>query len=303
MEKFRIAATGHSVNYLPEYLAKEFGYFEEENLSVDAIVPQPWTVVLDEIKDGSSQAALGGIWVPSMYRDRGHSYEPFAQLSARCPLVLVAREQDGPFEFVNVANRTVLMPGGNGSSPGIFFKFILSQAGINVDSVNFVQDLSGSMLAELFSGGMGDYLLIDPVSAARIVGGGNGYIASYLAEVGGPVPWSVYYADPASGPSHDAKVRFVRALDRAVQWLRGHDAEEISDFLVATYPSLSAEALVNHVNQLRTWGMWDTARIDRDSYDRWQQGIFEGHLVDAPIEYSSFVDSTVADDAGVGGVR
>ncbi|MCS4594585.1 ABC transporter substrate-binding protein [Brevibacterium sediminis] len=299
MEKFRIAATGHSVNYLPEYLGVEFGYFEEEGLSVDAIVPDPWTLVLDEINNGDSQAALGGIWVPSMYRDRGHVYEPFAQVSARCPLVLMAHAPDQEFDYMKTEGTTVLMPGSNGSSPGIFLKFVMTEAGVDVDAVNFVQDLSGAMLAELFSGGMGDYLLIDPVTATRLKRQGVAHIVTCLAESGGPVPWSVYYSDPTNGPSTDAKVGFVRALDRATQWLKAHEASELSGFLERTFPKANPADLVAHVDELRGWGMWETARINAESYARWQQGIADGHLIDKPLEYTAFVDGAIADRARI----
>lgn len=61
MQQFRVSATGHSVNYLPEYVARWQGFFAEEGLEVSATVPNPWDLVLADIGTGQAEAALGGI--------------------------------------------------------------------------------------------------------------------------------------------------------------------------------------------------------------------------------------------------
>ncbi len=88
MQSFHISATGHSVNYLQQYVATWQGFFAAEGLSVTASVPNPWDRVPDDLGCGKAQAALGGIWVPSMYFGRAQRYTPFAQVSNRAPLPL-----------------------------------------------------------------------------------------------------------------------------------------------------------------------------------------------------------------------
>ncbi len=50
-----------------------------------------WDGVLDALAQGEADMALGGIWVPSMYRDRVQSYTVFAQIANRSPLALIRR--------------------------------------------------------------------------------------------------------------------------------------------------------------------------------------------------------------------
>ena len=71
MQHFKISATGHSVNYLPEYVASWQGFFAAEGLAVSADVPNPWDLVLADLASGKANAALGGIWVPAMHFGRG----------------------------------------------------------------------------------------------------------------------------------------------------------------------------------------------------------------------------------------
>jgi len=91
MDHFHITATGHSLTYLPKYIAQRHGFCRAQHLEVAVSVPRPWELVLDELADGTADAALGGIWVPSMYFNRGQKYTVSAQVTNRAPLALVGR--------------------------------------------------------------------------------------------------------------------------------------------------------------------------------------------------------------------
>lgn len=155
MERFHISATGHSLNYLPEYIAQRHNLFAEQGLNVSVSVPSPWDLVLEELANKTASAALGGIWVPSMFRNRVKNYTAFAQVANRCPLAILKRGSATGFELFEVIGRTVLMKSCNGASVGLFVKMFLRKSGIDPNEVHFVQDLDGKMLANLFEGGMG----------------------------------------------------------------------------------------------------------------------------------------------------
>ncbi|OAA56733.1 hypothetical protein SPI_07740 [Niveomyces insectorum RCEF 264] len=106
-------------------------------------------------------AALGGIWVPSMYRNI-KKYTTFAQLANRCPLALVKRGNAEGFKLAEVTGKTVLLKSGNGAS--------------------------------LFLGDTGDYFFVDIVSARIMAQKNPGVsVAMKMATDGGNIPWSVYY--------------------------------------------------------------------------------------------------------------
>ncbi|TNB46240.1 ABC transporter substrate-binding protein [Martelella lutilitoris] len=291
MQTFHISATGHSLNYLPEYVAVDQGFFEEEGLRVTAEVPSPWDRVLDDIGSGKAEAALGGIWVPSMFHGRGKRYVPFAQVAARAPLAIVGRERPAEFEWAALAGRTIAMKGSNGASVGLFIKMLLRENGVDPRAVDFVQDLDGRMLTDLFTGGMGDYLVIDFPSAVTLETAGGGHVVQPLPVTGGNVPWSVYYSEgEPDDERRDTHARFVRALGRGMNWILDHEAEDYRDFLAATFPKFAPDLMVNLTNVYRANGMWTTPRIDSDAYRRWQTGICDGHLTDAPIPYATLID-------------
>lgn len=303
MPPFHVAATGHSLNYLPEYMAARLGFFAAEDIDYSASVPKPWDLVLSRLADGSAAAALGGIWVPSMYAGRGREYTAFAQVSNRCPLALVKRnpttQANGhtPFSLSEVVGRTVLMRSGNGASVGLFFKMLLREAGIDTASVDYVQDLEGAMLAELFQGGMGDYFLTDIISARAMASTNKGMSVAFEAVVdGGDIPWSVYYRETEgiTDEVRDVQRRFCVALTRAMEWLAAHEAEEFRDHLEALFPALPIDIVVQVADLYRENNMWTTPVVSQGGFERWQRGIADGRLTRGPFGYADIVDDRQA---------
>lgn len=297
MENIQVAATGHSLNYLPEYVALEMGFFQEVGIDETAIVPSPWDVVIDEIENSRSHYALGGIWVPTMFHHHGKQLVPFAQLSARCPMALVGRKQ-GDFEFKDLIGSTVLVPGGNGASPGMFLELLLNEHGIALESVKMARCLSGKQMKELFIGGLGDYLMIDPISALKIEDTTDNHIATHLSQSGGDIPWSVYYSTPNTmGADPQWQIKFTSALAKGMQYVIDHPAEELRPLLTKLFPANEIEALVQLVDHYRAWGMWTTPEVDKPSYQRWQKGIAAGNLTESPIPYEDLVNADIAESA------
>lgn len=302
MERFHVSATGHSLNYLPQYIAQRHGIFKENGLDVTVTVPKPWDLVLHELQAGTANVALGGIWVPSMYRDRLTSYTTFAQIANRSPLALVQRgraKADG-FEISELIGRTVLMKSGNGASVGLFFKMVLRENGIDPNSVSYVQDLDGVMLGELFHGGMGDYFVIDNVTA-RVMAEKDPNVSVVMEMVsgGGQIPWSVYYhqTKDTSPASLDAQVRFCVALKKAMDWVLEHDAESFRDELAEIFPAVPLHILVDLTNLYRQNGMWTTPAVSLEGFERWQHGIASGSLIEVPFAYDTLVNRVPTDEA------
>jgi NitT/TauT family transport system substrate-binding protein len=297
MEPFHIAATGHSLNYLPEYIAQRRGYFEDQGVDVTVSVPKPWDLVLDELNDGTAAAALGGLWVPSMYNERVRHYTAFAQVANRAPLALVGRNGATKFHLTDTIGQTVLMKGSNGASVGIFFKMLLRENHIDPRDVQFIQDLDGAMLGDLFAGGMGDYLLVDNLSARALAARVEGIeIVMEMVSEAGEIPWSVYYRETATVTPAvlDAQERFCSALGRGMDWVLENDAETYRDELAELFPAVPVDVAVELTNVFRANQMWTVPVISRSGFDRWQKGIHHGHLVPVPLAYADIVDDAPA---------
>ncbi|KAJ5744076.1 periplasmic binding protein-like II [Penicillium manginii] len=294
MQPFHITATGYSLNYLPEYIALRHGFFREQGLDVTVHIPTPWDGVLDALADGSATMCLGGIWVPSMYRERVQNYTVFTQIASRAPLALIRRASDKSFNLSEVTGRTVLINSGGGGSFGLFFKMLLRENGIDAKSVDYIQDLNGEMLGNLFQGGMGDYFVTDNLSALAMVTRNPDLSIAMQMVTQGDVPWSVYYRETATITPEilNAQKRFCIALQKGIDWVLLHDAESFQDELSELFPSVPIDVVVSVTNDFRHNGMWVTTSVPRDGYDRWQLGLRDARLVKEPIVYEDLVDNT-----------
>lgn len=294
LRPFLLTATGYNLNYLPEYIALRHGFFREQGLDVRVTIPKPWDGVLDDLAQKTADLALGGIWVPSMYRDRVQSYTVFGQIANRSPLALIKRAPPDGFKLSDVAGRTVLMKSGGGASVGLFFKMLLRENGVDPRSVDYVQDLDGVMLGNLFQGGMGDYFITDNLSAQAMAAQNPNVSVAMEMVSQGDVPWSVYYREtaPLSADTFDAQKRFFVALSKGIEWVLEHDAESFSDELTELFPDIPIDVVIKVTNSFRDKGMWTSANIPQKGFARWQQGLADARLVKEPLQYNAIVDSS-----------
>jgi NitT/TauT family transport system substrate-binding protein len=302
MQKFNLTATGYNVNYLPQYIAQRHGFFAKQNLEVVTNIPSPWDGVLDALADGSAHMALGGIWVPSMYRGRvPGDYTVFAQIANRCPLALLGRT-DCAKKFnlqKDVVGKTVLMKSIGGASVGLWFKMLLRENGIDPRNVDFVQDLDGAMLSTLFQGGMGDFFVTDNLSAKALVAKDPDLTILMEMVTQGEVPWSVYYCETAKATPEllDMQKRFCLGLNEAIDWVMARDATDYRDELAELFPKVPVEVAIQVVNSFRKNGMWKSSVIPPTAFDRWQKGLQDARFVQQPLEYGSIVDDGPAKEA------
>ena len=294
MDTFHISATGLSLNYMPQYLAQALGYFAEQGLSVESYVPNPWTVVLKDLDSGSSQAVVGGIWVPLCYKGRGKEYFEFAKVSSRAPMALVAREEKkGEFRWQDLEDRIVLAPGSNSIGPAVLIKGAARENGADDTRLRIVHDYYGDMLEELYLGGMGDVLCTKSETAAALEEAGKGRVIAYLAEKAGPCPWSVYYATPECLAREDNLCgRFTLALQKAQSWLRARDGYACREVLAELWPGLDSRIGQKTIDRYLAWGMWpETVELQREELRRWEKMLAEqNHILDREIPYEEIVD-------------
>ncbi|KAF2427821.1 hypothetical protein EJ08DRAFT_651230 [Tothia fuscella] len=299
LEPFHVTATGYNLNYLPEYIALRHGFFRDEGLDMTVNIPVPWDGVLDDLHDNSAIMALGGIWVPSMYRDRVQHYTVFAQIANRCPLAILKRGTSEGFQLSDMAKCTVLLKSGGGASCGLFFKMLLRENGIDARGVDYVQDLDGIMLGNLFQGGMGDYFVTDNLSAMAMVARNPKVSIAMECVTQGDIPWSVYYRETENiTPAVlDAQRRFCIALERGIAWVMDRDAESFRDELAELFPNVPVDVAVQVTNDFRENRMWTTSSVDRGGFDRWQVGLKDAGLLKVPLSYKSIVDDAPASAA------
>lgn len=257
MKRIRITATSHGLNYLPEYHARATGEFAGLGLEVTAEARDPWTGVLDDLASGAADVALGGLWVPAMYAGTSRDLVVVGQLNGRFPMALVTRSPVHGFEWSWVRGRTILVPGAGGTAPYEFTAGLMREAGVDPAGARFSRDLSAAMLGELFEQGLGDAIVTDLLSATRMEMGAIGHISCRLADVGGPMPNSVYYV------RRDQLERLREELVRLMAGVAASMAELVRSagagtdaLLTEHWPDVPLAALRSCVAELAGNGTW-----------------------------------------------
>jgi NitT/TauT family transport system substrate-binding protein len=297
----RVAHSGSGIYYAPDYLALEMGFFTEEGLQVEAEVPGGARLG-GYLSSGRADIALGGIWRPLMYLNRLETLLAFAMLCTRNPQVLVGRTApaDDGFDWTNLHGKSVILPAG-APSPWMFLSGILQKSGADLSKVLFIRDLQEEETTRLFRAGLGDFYLTMPPLSEELVAEGY-HVAVTLAEAGGPVPWSVYYATPEF-LAHQGRLahRFAKAIKRAQCWLLAHEPGEMAEPLRGYFSTTDAKLLAGSIALARQRGVWtDSVRIPEGDLMRWQETMVQYGLIDRPFTYRDIVDPGPADAAEAG---
>lgn len=295
MRRLRISATSNGLNYLPEYLAQASGGFARRGLEVTAQARDPWTGVLDDLGDGTADLVLGGIWVPAMYAGKARDLIVVGQLNGRFPMALVTRERLDDFEWAWMAGRTVLAPGAGGSAPYEFTAGLMRESDADPAETRFVRDLSTDMLFELFERGLGDAIVVDLLTALRLQRLGLGFVAVRIADAGGPMPNSVYYArGDRLEDLHESIVLFLSAIRDAMAELTT-GAAETSDLLAAGWPTVPLDLLEDATVEMSANGTWSGIRIEPEACERWVGMLHTAGLVNRAVPYDELVDTQAVD--------
>ncbi len=296
MDRIRITATGAGLSYYPEFVARELGYFEDEDLLVETQAPGhgPW--VTRALRDGSADIALGGIWRPLMYRGRLEKLCPFAQLCVRCPSLVVGRAPIEGARWSDLVRRKVVVPDGS-PTPLMALLGILRRHRVDPWQVKWISDFHHEEAWSLFRGGLGDFYVASPPASDVLGDDGTGHVVLDLAEGGGRIPYSFYYSHPEflERPENLAG-RFARAIQRALTWTHAHEPEEAPGVIETHFPALRPELVADSIRATRARGVYpESIRVDEADLDHWQEMIIENHLIDAKIPYSEIFESRFAD--------
>lgn len=300
MSRLTISATAHAANYLPQYYAEEIGLFADRELTVTATARDPWTGVLDDLRSGAADIALGGLWVPAMYWDTPCELTVFAQVNHQFPKALVTRTPRSDFAWSDLAGATVLAPGIGGSAPYAFTAGLMREAGFDTAAVNFLRDLSTPMFVELFEAGLGDAIVLDLVNAEILQEKGTGFIAEDYTLTGGLGPNSVYYCrTDRFAELSDRLVAFTSALQESMHLMKAVELADLQPLLAQHWPAAPQAPLGRAVGRMLGSHTWDTVRIDAPATERWMRILHEEKMVRSAPPFLDLVDTTVVDQIGL----
>lgn len=299
--KVQLNEVAHSIFYAPMYVAIEEGYFEEEGIELNLVnglgADKTMTAVLSGEADIGFMGSEASVYV---YNEGAEDYVVnFAQLTQRAGNFLVSREADADFKVTDLKGKTVL-GGRKGGMPQMVFEYILKKYGINPDNdLNIITNIDFGMTAQAFSGGSGEYTVEFEPSATALELEGTGYVVSSLGVESGYVPYTAYSAKKSYIEENPEVIQgFVNALQKGMDYVNTHTAEEIAKKIQPQFAETELETLTKIVTRYYEQDTWKADLVfEENSFDLLLDILESAGELEKRPPYEDLVNNTFSKEA------
>ncbi|MCD7751264.1 MAG: ABC transporter substrate-binding protein [Lachnospiraceae bacterium] len=300
LEKVTLNEVAHSIFYAPMYVAIEEGYFEEAGIELDLVTGFGADKTMTAVLTGEADIGFMGS-ESSIYTYVQGIEDPvvnFAQLTQRAGNFVVAREPIEDFDWSMLVGAGVL-GGRAGGMPEMVFEYVLKKNGIDPEEVNIDKSIDFGSTAAAFSGGKGEYSIEFEPYATSLEVKGDGYIVASLGEASGYVPYTAFCATASYLEEHADTVQgFVNALQKGLDYVNSHTAQEIAAVIAPQFTETEEENLVLIVERYAAQDTWpETLIFSQESFELLEQILIEAGELQETVSYEALVDTTFAEKA------
>ena len=291
----------HSIFYAPQYAAIELGYFQEEGIDLTLVngagADKVMTAMLAGDADIGFMGSEASIYI---YAQGAEDYAVnFAQLTQRAGNFLVARQPDPDFTWQKLKGSRVL-GGRAGGMPQMVFEYILKKNGIDPKTDLIMdQSIQFGLTAAAFTSDKSDYTVEFEPFATGLELEGNGYVVASLGTDSGYVPYTAYCAKKSYLAMHpDLIQRFTSALQKGMDYVNSHTAEEIAKTIQPQFSDTPLENITKIVKRYQDQDTWKENLIfERSSFELLENILEEAGELQTRVPYENLVTTEFAEQA------
>lgn len=295
----RLNEVAHSIFYAPQYAAIELGYFEEEGIALEltngAGADKTMTALLSGEADIGFMGSEASIYI---YNEGNADYAVnFAQLTQRAGNFLVGRTDETDFKWTNLKGKTVLA-GRAGGMPQMVFEYILKKNGMDpATELTMIQNISFGLTAQAFVAGTEDYTVEFEPGATALESAGQGYVVASLGVDSGKVPYTAYSARKSFLEKNPDLIQsFVDALQRGMDYVNSHSAEEIAKVIQPQFPETDLATITTIVNRYKEQDTWKENLIfEESSFELLQDILDSAGELESRAPYDKLVNTDFAE--------
>ncbi len=295
----RLNEVAHSIFYAPQYAAIELGYFEEEGIALEltngAGADKTMTALLSGEADIGFMGSEASIYI---YNEGNADYAVnFAQLTQRAGNFLVGRTDETDFKWTNLKGKTVLA-GRAGGMPQMVFEYILKKNGMDpATDLTMIQNISFGLTAQAFVAGTEDYTVEFEPGATALESAGQGYVVASLGVDSGKVPYTAYSARKSFLEKNPELIQsFVDALQRGMDYVNSHSAEEIAKVIQPQFPETDLATITTIVNRYKEQDTWKENLIfEESSFELLQDILDSAGELESRTPYDKLVNTDFAE--------
>ncbi len=291
----------HSIFYAPQYAAIELGYFQEEGIDLTLVNGAGADKVMTAMLAGDADIGFMGSEASIYtYVQGAEDYAVnFAQLTQRAGNFLVARQPDPDFTWQKLKGSRVL-GGRAGGMPQMVFEYILKKNGIDPKTdLTMDQSIQFGLTAAAFTSDQSDYTVEFEPFATGLELEGNGYVVASLGTDSGYVPYTAYCAKKSYLAMHpDLIQRFTSALQKGMDYVNSHTAEEIAKTIQPQFSETPLENITKIVKRYQDQDTWKENLIfERSSFELLENILEEAGELQTRVPYENLVTTEFAERA------
>lgn len=291
----------HSIFYAPQYAAIELGYFQEEGIDLTLVNGAGADKVMTAMLAGDADIGFMGSEASIYtYVQGAEDYAVnFAQLTQRAGNFLVARQPDPDFTWQKLKGSRVL-GGRAGGMPQMVFEYILKKNGIDPKAdLTMDQSIQFGLTAAAFTSDQSDYTVEFEPFATGLELEGNGYVVASLGTDSGYVPYTAYCAKKSYLAMHpDLIQRFTSALQKGMDYVNSHTAEEIAKTIQPQFSDTPLENITKIVKRYQDQDTWKENLIfERSSFELLENILEEAGELQTRVPYEDLVTTQFAEEA------
>ena len=288
--------------HAPFYAAHEIGAFEAEGVDVahrDTANPGQATA---DLLAGRTDVMWGGPLrvLLTHQADPASDIVCFCDVVARDPFFVIGREPRPGFVLADLLGlrfaRVSEVP-----TPWLCLQDDLRQAGVDPEALNRVPDASmGDNAAALRAGKLDAVQLFQPY-AEELIASGAGHVW-YAAANRGLTAYTTLVTRRATLLSRQEELlAMVRALYRALRWIRATPGAEVARTLAGYFPDVPASIFAAAIDRYRMLELYGPDPVTRrEGFDRLAAAMLSGGALKAPIPFEDCVDNSLAEAAVAG---
>lgn len=291
----------HSIFYAPQYAAIELGYFQEEGIDLTLVNGAGADKVMTAMLAGDADIGFMGSEASIYtYVQGAEDYAVnFAQLTQRAGNFLVARQPDPDFTWQKLKGSRVL-GGRAGGMPQMVFEYILKKNRIDPKAdLTMDQSIQFGLTAAAFTSDQSDYTVEFEPFATGLELEGNGYVVASLGTDSGYVPYTAYCAKKSYLAMHpDLIQRFTSALQKGMNYVNSHTAEEIAKTIQPQFSDTPLENITKIVKRYQDQDTWKENLIfERSSFELLENILEEAGELQTRVPYEDLVTTQFAEEA------
>ncbi len=291
----------HSIFYAPQYIAIELGYFEQEGISLTLVngagADNVMTALISNEADIGFMGSEASIYV---YSEGASDYAVnFAQLTQRAGNFLVGRTENPSFTWSDLKGKEVL-GGRAGGMPEMVFEYILKQNGIDpIKDLTIVQNINFGLTAGAFSGGQGDYTVEFEPFATALESENKGVVLASLGVDSGYVPYTAYCVKKSYLEKNSEIIqKFTNAIQKGLNYVNTHTAEEIASVIAPQFPETDPEALKTIVERYLEQDTWkENLTFEKESFELLQDILESAGELKERVPYETLVTTQFSQQA------